>query len=92
VWKGDRVSATVAAASIVAKVTRDRIMSALADDHPRYGFEVHKGYVTQAHLEALAAHGPCVEHRFSYAPVARAARGTLDPARAEGLDSGTMAS
>jgi ribonuclease HII len=74
VWKGDRVSASVAAASIVAKVTRDRLMADLATQETRYGFEIHKGYVTAAHLAALQEHGPCAAHRFSFAPVARVAR------------------
>jgi ribonuclease HII len=73
VWKGDRVSASVAAASIMAKVTRDRLMIELAACHERYGFDIHKGYVTAAHVAALQEHGPCPEHRFSFAPVARAA-------------------
>jgi ribonuclease HII len=72
-WKGDRVAACIAAASVVAKVTRDRIMVELASRHPAYGFEEHKGYVTPEHQDALAAHGPCPEHRFSYVNVARAA-------------------
>jgi ribonuclease HII len=92
VWKGDRVSATVAAASIIAKVTRDRLMRALADDHPAYGFEIHKGYVTPGHLQALDAHGPCSQHRFSYAPVARAVQESSERARTDLLVSGTMAS
>jgi ribonuclease HII len=73
VWKGDRVSASVAAASIMAKVTRDRLMVELAACDDRYGFDIHKGYVTAAHVAALQEHGPCPEHRFSFAPVARAA-------------------
>lgn len=73
VWKGDRVAACVAAASVLAKVTRDRLMTALADRHPGYDFERHKGYVTPEHAVALAVHGPCAEHRRSYVNVARAA-------------------
>lgn len=72
--KGDQVAACVAAASIVAKVTRDRIMMDLHERYPEYGFDVHKGYVTRAHGEALAAHGPCPEHRFSFVNVGRALR------------------
>lgn len=68
-WKGDQVAACVAAASVVAKVTRDRIMTGLHETYPRYRFDVHKGYVTAAHQKALAAHGPCPEHRRSYANV-----------------------
>lgn len=74
VWKGDRVSASVAAASVIAKVTRDRLMVELASHYGDYGFDVHKGYGTATHLGALVEHGPCPEHRFSFAPVARAAR------------------
>jgi ribonuclease HII len=70
VWKGDRVAACVAAASVVAKVTRDRIMVELGETWPAYGFAVHKGYVTAEHSAALRRHGPCRVHRFSYANVA----------------------
>ncbi|MBM7081559.1 ribonuclease HII [Micromonospora humidisoli] len=70
VWKGDRVAACVAAASVLAKVTRDRIMVELDARHPGYGFAEHKGYVTAEHTEALRERGPCVEHRFSYVNVA----------------------
>jgi ribonuclease HII len=75
VWKGDRVSASIAAASVVAKVTRDRIMVRMHDRWPRYEFAEHKGYVTPVHNAALDAAGPCPEHRFSYINVARRARG-----------------
>lgn len=74
IWKGDQVSASVAAASVVAKVTRDRIMRELHERFPAYDFATHKGYVTPGHQEALAAHGPCREHRFSYVNVARSVR------------------
>jgi ribonuclease HII len=70
VWKGDRVAACVAAASVVAKVTRDRIMVRLDEEYPGYGFAEHKGYVTEAHSTALHHHGPCTQHRYSYANVA----------------------
>ncbi|WP_327005812.1 ribonuclease HII [Dactylosporangium sp. NBC_01737] len=70
VWKGDQVAACVAAASVVAKVTRDRIMRGLHETHPEYGFDEHKGYCTPVHQAALVAYGPCTEHRFSYANVA----------------------
>jgi len=73
VWKGDRVSACVAAASVVAKVTRDRLMDGLHDRWPGYGFATHKGYSTAEHMRALERLGPCPEHRRSYANVARAA-------------------
>jgi ribonuclease HII len=74
VWKGDRVSASIAAASVVAKVTRDLLMTELHEQHPRYDFAVHKGYVTPEHNSALDRHGPCAEHRFSYVNVARRCR------------------
>jgi ribonuclease HII len=66
VWKGDRVTASVAAASIVAKVTRDRMMHELDERYPKYGFCRHKGYVTDEHLRALEELGPCPEHRRSF--------------------------
>jgi ribonuclease HII len=66
VWKGDRVAASVAAASIVAKVTRDRMMRELDERYPVYGFCRHKGYVTGEHLRALEEFGPCAEHRKSF--------------------------
>lgn len=75
VWKGDRVSASIAAASVVAKVTRDRIMDRLHEHYPAYDFAGHKGYVTPTHNDALVEHGPCPEHRFSYVNVARRCRG-----------------
>lgn len=66
VWKGDRVTASVAAASIVAKVTRDRMMADLDERYPAYGFARHKGYGTGEHLRALAEHGPSPVHRRSF--------------------------
>lgn len=60
------------AASIVAKVTRDRLMRELHAQHPQYRFDLHKGYSTPAHLAALQTHGPCPQHRRSFAPVRRA--------------------
>lgn len=75
VWKGDRVSASIAAASVVAKVTRDHIMATLHERFPSYDFLGHKGYVTPVHNAALDEHGPCAEHRFSYVNVARRAPG-----------------
>jgi ribonuclease HII len=75
VWKGDQVAACVAAASVVAKVTRDRIMVELDETWPEYGFAEHKGYVTPEHSAALRRHGPCRVHRFSYANVAAVASG-----------------
>jgi ribonuclease HII len=68
-WKGDQVAACVAAASVVAKVTRDRIMRDLHATYPRYGFARHKGYSTPSHMRALADHGPCPQHRCSFANV-----------------------
>jgi ribonuclease HII len=70
VVKGDRTAACVAAAGVVAKVTRDRIMTELDRDHPEYGFAVHKGYSTPMHEAALRRLGPCAIHRRSYANVA----------------------
>jgi ribonuclease HII len=70
VWKGDQVVTCISAASIIAKVTRDRIMRELDSDFPDYGFAKHKGYITKAHTEALQAHGPCIEHRRSFANIA----------------------
>ena len=68
-WKGDEVAACVAAASIVAKVTRDRIMRELHQRYPVYGFARHKGYSTRGHMKTLSAHGPCPEHRRSFVNV-----------------------
>src|ERR1017187_8517250 len=68
-WKGDQVAACVAAASVVAKVTRDRMMRALDPSYPEYGFARHKGYSTPSHMRALAEYGPCHEHRRSFANV-----------------------
>jgi ribonuclease HII len=66
---GDGVSLSIAAASILAKVTRDRMMDDYAREFPHYGFARHAGYGTKQHQEALAAHGPCPIHRTSYAPI-----------------------
>lgn len=77
--KGDRVAACVAAASVLAKVTRDRLMTELDADRPGYGFAVHKGYNTPEHEAAMRALGPCAEHRYSFANVAAVA-GRPDPA------------
>ncbi len=71
VWKGDRVAACIAAASVLAKVTRDRIMTELHDVYPDYDFAVHKGYVTKEHQRALQTHGPCAEHRRRFVNVRR---------------------
>ena len=72
VWKGDRVAACVAAASVLAKVTRDRMMVDLHRQFPRYEFDVHKGYITDLHTAALDRYGPCPEHRHRFVNVARA--------------------
>jgi ribonuclease HII len=80
VWKGDQVAACVAAASVLAKVTRDRMMVDLDVRFPDYGFAVHKGYITGDHSAALKKHGPCAEHRFSYVNVAAVSgRGNRPP-------------
>ena len=70
VWKGDQVVTCISAASIIAKVTRDRIMRELDLTYPDYGFAKHKGYITKVHTEALQEHGPCIEHRRSFANIA----------------------
>ena len=72
VWKGDRVAACVSAASVLAKVSRDRMMLELHERFPQYGFAEHKGYITDAHSAALDEHGPCPEHRMRFVNVARA--------------------
>jgi ribonuclease HII len=69
VVKGDALVQAISAASILAKVHRDRLCDALHAQHPDYGFDVHKGYPTAAHLSTLNRHGPCAEHRRSFAPV-----------------------
>jgi ribonuclease HII len=73
VWKGDRVAACVAAASIIAKVTRDRIMCELDEVHPEYEFKIHKGYCTPLHQERLDAYGPSATHRMRFENVSRTA-------------------
>ena len=73
VWKGDRIAGCIAAASVLAKVTRDRIMTSLHEQWPSYDFAAHKGYATPEHQSALAAYGPCPEHRRSYVNVRNAA-------------------
>ena len=72
VVKGDLRSLSVAAASIVAKVSRDRMMTRLDALYPGYGFARHKGYGTEAHRESLDRFGPCPQHRQSFRPVAMA--------------------
>jgi ribonuclease HII len=96
-WKGDQVAACVAAASIVAKVTRDRLMRALHAQHPEYGFARHKGYSTASHMAALAAHGPSPVHRRSFVNVSRLGVGPIvdlmagSSAAAPGWDAGPEA-
>jgi len=99
VWKGDRVAACIAAASVVAKVTRDRLMIEMHERFPAYDFARHKGYVTPEHQAALHRHGPCGEHRFSYVNVGRALAGLPlednvldDRGVADGLDVTVVAS
>ena len=69
--KGDGLSLSIAAASVIAKVTRDRIMGEIDREFPQYGFSQHQGYGTKGHLEALRIHGPCSQHRGSFQPVAQ---------------------
>lgn len=77
-WKGDRVAACISAASVIAKVTRDRIMRELHEQFPVYDFATHKGYITEEHSAALAEHGPSAVHRMRFINVRRAA-GIVDP-------------
>ena len=67
--KGDSLSLSIAAASIVAKVLRDRLMTRLGGRHPQYYFEEHAGYATPRHLAALRKHGPCPQHRMTFSPI-----------------------
>jgi ribonuclease HII len=67
--KGDASEPAIAAASIVAKVTRDRLMRRLGHAYPAYGFAIHAGYGTEAHRAAILEHGPCPCHRYSFSPV-----------------------
>jgi ribonuclease HII len=95
VWKGDRVAACVAAASVLAKVTRDRIMLELHERWPEYDFAGHKGYTTDVHTAALHRHGPCPQHRMRFVNVARArdaraARGLHSASPAAMVDDGAM--
>lgn len=92
-WKGDQVAGCVAAASIIAKVTRDRIMSGLHGDYPEYGFSRHKGYSTPSHMKALAEHGPCPEHRYSFVNVSGPGRGrrTVEVAPPEQVEDLSLA-
>jgi ribonuclease HII len=74
VWKGDRVAACIAAASVIAKVTRDRRMAQLHEQYPEYDFDLHKGYCTPEHQTALEEHGPCPQHRMRFENVRRCVR------------------
>ena len=78
VVNGDRLCPPISAASVVAKVYRDRLMCRLALLYPQYGFENHKGYGTREHCEALQQYGPCPVHRRHYAPVIRNGQLELD--------------
>lgn len=69
---GDALSVSIAAASIIAKVTRDRMCQIMHADTPDFGFDGHKGYATPEHLDALVRHGPCRHHRMDFAPCAAA--------------------
>jgi ribonuclease HII len=75
--KGDATEPAISAASILAKCARDRHMLALDLTYPQYGFKSHQGYPTAAHVERLREHGPCLEHRRSFAPVRLAEQGLL---------------
>jgi ribonuclease HII len=90
VWKGDRVAGCISAASVIAKVTRDRIMGEMDQDFPAYDFATHKGYITREHQAALAEHGPCREHRRRFVNVRRAAQppGVFGPDDEEAADYG----
>jgi ribonuclease HII len=79
-WKGDRVAACISAASVIAKVTRDRIMTDLHETYPVYDFATHKGYITSAHSAALTEHGPCEIHRRRFVNVRRAEGETQEEA------------
>jgi ribonuclease HII len=84
--KGDLESLTIAAASILAKVTRDRAMLALSEKHPNYGFARHKGYGTPQHRSALQSRGPLHIHRWTFAPITAVARGRIRPQPAAQVD------
>jgi len=79
ICKGDARCVSIAAASIIAKVTRDQIMIKYAKKYPQYFFEQHKGYGTQKHLEAIQRHGPCPIHRRSFFPFALLAQTDSSP-------------
>ncbi len=89
VWKGDRVAGCIAAASVIAKVTRDRMMAELHETYPDYDFATHKGYTTAAHTEALQRHGPCPVHRRRFVNVRRVEDGPAE-ALEVGLDENDL--
>ena len=91
--KGDTLSISIAAASIVAKVTRDRMMTVYHQTYPDYNFLSHKGYGTEEHLQRLAQYGPCAIHRRTFAPVAKlldGRRGRRSPSRMDLGESSRM--
>lgn len=88
VWKGDRVAACIAAASVLAKVTRDRIMCELHEVYPAYDFETHKGYITASHTDALERVGPSPVHRRCFVNVRRADRDALRVGAPDGAADG----
>ena len=91
-WKGDRVTACIAAGSVLAKVTRDRIMCELHEQWPAYDFKTHKGYITDGHAAALLEHGPSPVHRRRFINVRRAAglEPMLDPSLADLVETTTV--
>ena len=84
---GDAKSLSIAAASIIAKVTRDRLMREMEKAFPAYGFAKHKGYGTALHAAALAKYGPCTEHRFSFAPIRKLTMKPLKDSHRDSKDS-----
>ena len=84
---GDAKSLSIAAASIIAKVTRDRLMIEMDKASPAYGFAKHKGYGTALHAAALAKYGPCTEHRFSFAPIRKLTMNSLKDSHGDSKDS-----
>ena len=84
---GDAKSLSIAAASIIAKVTRDRLMREMDKAFPAYGFAKHKGYGTALHAAALAKYGPCTEHRFSFAPIRKLTMNSLKDSHGDSKDS-----
>ncbi|MGK2870476.1 MAG: ribonuclease HII [Mycobacterium sp.] len=87
---GDAAAACIAAASVLAKVSRDRLMVAMENDHPGYGFAEHKGYCTAVHTAALEQLGPCSEHRYSFANVRRVAGAVPRGAAVWGMMDGNL--